>query len=206
MIDPTPIHPDTFWKLTGTAWTAISSLIAAFSVIALIVFNWRFLRSAHEQGEAAKVQAGIASLSLQALQGQILEEQQIQRHAALAVIQHILTQIDFWRDHSKIEIRFTENRVYLLPDDWNVLVSYVSRHISDSVGKTKGVSSDLREAENHLNHILQTPFNQRSPNSSFQVIMQDFLKRLDQVKAKLEILERDLASQDPVFKGKAHCA
>src|ERR1035438_1501549 len=119
MLDPTPIPPDKFWNLTGTAWTAISSLVAAASVLVLIAFNWRFLRSAHEQGNAAREQAEIAKTSLETLQKQILEEQQLQRHAALAVIQNISTQIEFWRGHSKMEFRSTENRVCLLPEDWN---------------------------------------------------------------------------------------
>jgi hypothetical protein len=201
MFDPTQSLPDKFWNLTGTAWTAISSLVAAASVLVLIVFNWRFLRSAHEQGEAAKEQAAIARMSLETLRKQIIEEHEFQRHAALVVLREISTQIEFWSGHSKMETRSEANRVYLFPDDWNVLASYVSRHIPGLVGKTRVASWDLREAENHLNNILQTPLGTRSGNSSVQILLDSLAQRLSQAKATFDLIEKELASQTSVSKG-----
>ena len=201
MVDPAPVPPDQFLNLTATAWSAISSLIAAASVIVLSIFNWRFLRSAHEQGEAAKEQAATAKASLDTLQMQIIEEKEFQRHAALVVLQEASTQIEFWRGHSRMETRTEANRVYLLPDDWNVLASYVSRHIPGLVGRTKVASWDLREAESHLNHILQTPLGVRNGNGSVHVLLDSLIERLGQAKATLDLLEKELTSQASVKNG-----
>lgn len=194
MLDPAPVPPDTFWNLTATAWTAISSFVAAGSVIVLIVFNWKFLRAAHEQGEAAKEQAAIAKASLETLQKQIFDEQQLQRHAALVILREAPTLIEFWREHLKVETKTEENRVYLLPDDWNVLASYVSRHIPGLAGKTRTAAWDLREAENLLNIILQTPLETRNGNSSVHILMESLIERLGQIKATFDLLEKKFMS------------
>jgi hypothetical protein len=197
MVDPAPIPPDKFWNLTATAWTAISSLIATASVIALIVFNWRFLRSAHEQGEAAKEQAAVAKTSLETLQKQIFDDQQLERHAALVILRETSTQIEFWRGHSKMETRPETERVYLLPDDWNVLASYVSRRIPGLVGKTRVAAWDLREAELLLNRVLHTPLNIRNGNNSTQIIMDSLIQRLGQIKVTFDLLENEFNSSGP---------
>jgi hypothetical protein len=197
MIDPTPIPPDTFWKLTGTAWTAISSLVAAASVIVLIVFNWRFLRSAHEQGEAAKVQAGIASLSLKALQSQILNDRELERHAALVVLQETSTQIEFWHGRMQLKTRMKCDQVYLLPDSWNVLVSYVTRRVPLLEGKMRAAALELKKTESLLNDILQSGTWSSNSNSSLHAVTDTLIQRLAQGKATFDSLEKEFKSQDP---------
>jgi hypothetical protein len=71
MTAPIPPSADHFWHLTSTAWTAISSLVGAASVITLVVFNWRYLNWTHKLSDSAAEQAAIARDSLKKLEEQI---------------------------------------------------------------------------------------------------------------------------------------
>lgn len=63
-INPAP--PDVFLGLTGTAWTAIGSIVGASSLLFLAIFNVVYLRKVYEQSEAAIKQADIAQRTLRA--------------------------------------------------------------------------------------------------------------------------------------------
>jgi hypothetical protein len=194
MVDPVAAPPvasnETFWRLTSTAWTAIGSCVGGASVIALVVYNWIYLRLARNQTQAAITQANVATTTLKNLQTQLADQQEFERHAALTVLQETFTQVVFWRGHASMEQRSATNPVQLLPADWSVLAIYVSRRVPNLIGKLRVAGHDLREAENLLNRILQTLLNHRSPNSSYTVILDSLTQRLDQVKDTLQTLEQ----------------
>jgi hypothetical protein len=52
---------DTFLSLTATGWTAVGSFIGAVSVLALVAYNWKYLRLARDQANAAVTQANVAT-------------------------------------------------------------------------------------------------------------------------------------------------
>jgi hypothetical protein len=194
MVDPVLVLPppaaDTFLHLTSTGWTAVGSLIGAVSVLALVAYNWKYLRLARDQTNAAITQANVATTTLQNLQKQLADQQEFERHAALTVLQETLTQVVFWRGHASMEQRSEANSVQLLPDNWSVLAIYVSRRVPNLVGKLRVAGHDLREAENLLSRVLQTSLTHRSPNSSFAVILDSLNQRLDQIKEALQTLEQ----------------
>jgi len=194
MVDPVLVFPppavDTFLRLTSTGWTAVGSLIGAVSVLALVAYNWKYLRLARDQTNAAITQANVSTTTLQNLQKQLADQQEFERHAALTVLQETFTHVVFWRGHASMEQRSEANSVQLLPDNWSVLAIFVSRRVPNLVGKLRVAGHDLREAENLLNRVLQTSLTHRSPNSSFAVILDSLNQRLDQIKEVLQTLEQ----------------
>ena len=191
MVDPVVVcqipAADTFLGLTATGWTAVGSFIGAFSVLALVAYNWKYLRLARDQTSAAMTQANVATTTLRSLQKQLLDQQEFERHSALTVLQETFTQVVFWRGHASMEQRPETNPVQLLPDNWSVLAIYVARHVPNLVGKLRVAGHDLREAENLLNRVLQTPLRDRS---SLTVIFESLNQRLDQIRGALETIER----------------
>jgi hypothetical protein len=194
MVDPVVVCPppinDKFLGLTSTAWTAIGLFVSALSVIALVIYNWIYLRLARNQTNAAMTQARVALSTLDSLQRQLSDQQEFERHSALAVLQETNTQVIFWREHANTEWRPETNPVQLLPDDWSVLAIYTSRRVPNLVSKLRLAGHNLREAENLLNRIVQTPVRDRGGNCSITQILDSLNQQLDQIKVALDTLEK----------------
>jgi hypothetical protein len=192
MTDPIP---DTFLHLTSTAWTAIGSIVGAVSVIALVVFNWRYLHWTHKLSDLAAEQATIARNSLQKLEEQINADLALQRHAAVAVLREAMTGVMFWAAHYRTEVRSEQNPIQLIPDDWNILVAYISRHLPDSSSSVTRASTGLRNVEGELNRLSTIPMTQRSPNSSLHVRYNGLATNLDNVGKLLNDINADFAKK-----------
>jgi hypothetical protein len=155
----------------------------------LVFYNWRYLKLARDQTTAALAQAALARATLENLQAQIMDQQELERHSALVVLQSTSTQVVFWRGHAAMEVRPKTDPVQLLPDDWSVLAIYVARRVPSLVGRIRVASHDLREAENLLNRVIQGDLRGRAGNSSTKVILNSLYQRLDQIKAAFDELE-----------------
>ena len=165
MTDPVPV--ERFWRLTSTAWTAIGSIVSALSVIALVAFNWRYLHWAHKQSDASVQQAAIARDTLKQLQSQIVSNVEEQRHQAHAVLRDAIhrAHVTFINFHT--DVRSEQSPIQLIPDDWNLLVAYVTRHLPHASKAVAQATQALHIIQGNLNKILVVPANQRGPNSSW---------------------------------------
>lgn len=188
--------PDRFWHLTSTAWTAISSLVAAASVIALVVFNWRYLHWTHELSNSASEQAAIARNSLKKLEEQISSELAAQRHAAMAVLREIMSRVTISAANFRTDLRSEQNPFRLIPDDWNILDAYVSRHLPESSSTVAAASIGLHNVEAELNRLLTVPLNQRGPNSSLSVRYNSLYTNLDNIRKQLNDINAAFARQN----------
>lgn len=159
---PIPSSADRFLHLTSTAWTAISSFVAAASVIVLVAFNWRYLHWTHKLSDSAAEQAAIARNSLNKLEEQISSDRAAQRHAAMAVLREAMNLVTISAANFRTEYRSEQNPLRLIPDDWNVLVAYVSRHLPDASSSVVAVSAGLHNVEGELNRLLPVPLNART--------------------------------------------
>jgi len=173
--------PDTFWHFSATGWTAIGSLATALSVIVLVAFNWRFIRLARKQADASIDQARIAKESLDKLNEQINSDLAIQRHTAGAVLSDVINQIMYWSVHFRSELRAEQNLIHLIPDNWNVLVVYISHHIPDLTAKINAATIGLRNVEGEVNRLTLIPEQHRRPNSSLRVRYDGLATNLDMV-------------------------
>ncbi|MFZ0661388.1 MAG: hypothetical protein WAM66_01740 [Acidobacteriaceae bacterium] len=193
-----PVAPpvDRFWHLTSTAWTAISSLVAAASVIALVVFNWRYLHWTHELSNSASEQAAIARNSLKKLEEQISSELAAQRHAAMAVLREIMSRVTISAEDFRTDLRSEQNPFRLIPDDWNILDAFVSRHLPESSSTVAAASSGLHIVEAELNRLLTVPLNQRGPNSSLSVRYKSLYTNLDNIRKQLNDINAAFAKQN----------
>lgn len=185
MLDPAPPSIDRFWHLTNTAWTAISSLMAAASVIALVVFNWRYLHWTRKLSASAAEQAETARNSLKKLEEQINADLAVQRHAAIAVLREAMHRITISAANYRTEFRSEHNPLRLIPDDWNVLVAYVSRHLPDASSNITAASIGLQNVEGELNRLATIPVTQRGPNNSIKVRYDTLGTNLDNVRKLL---------------------
>jgi hypothetical protein len=197
MVDPvvvcSPPAPDLFLGFSGAAWTAIGSIVSAASVITLVIFNWRYLHWAHKMSDSAADQATIAKDSLEALKQQISSDLALQRHTAIAVSREVTNQVIFWAAHFRTEVRVDQNPIQLIPDDWNILVAYVSRHLPDSFPSVTAASTGLRNVEGELNRLTTVPLHQRNPNSSLQVRYNGLGTNLENVRKLLNTINDALA-------------
>ena len=85
----------------------------------------------HKLSDSATEQAKIARNTLEKLEEQINADLAMQRHAAVAVLREAIGRVIFWAAHFRTEVRSEQNPIQLIPDDWNILVAYVSRHLPD---------------------------------------------------------------------------
>ena|ERR1700683_565601 len=158
--------PDTFWRLTGTGWTAIRSIISAASVIALVIFNWRFIHFTRAQAEASIEQATIARDTLKALKEQISSDLALQRYTAIAVLREVMNQVMFRTLNFRTEVRSEQSPIQLVPDEWNTVVAYILRHLPDSSANATAASMGLHNVEVELNRLTKVPLNQRGQISA----------------------------------------
>jgi hypothetical protein len=187
--------PDIFWGLTATGWTAIGSAISAASVIALVIFNWRFIHFAREQADASVEQAKFARESLKNLQKQIAEEEQRDRHVAIAILGGVLDDLQLWNRRSGTEYRSDNERITLLPDDWGIVLSFLSRRVPELAHDAYAAGRELREAEIELNNWVKIELSRRGGNSSLGVVLQNMLKRLNQAFESIDKLLNRLNEQ-----------
>jgi hypothetical protein len=123
----------------------------------------------HKLSDSATEQAKIARNTLEKLEEQINADLAMQRHAAVAVLREAIGRVIFWAAHFRTEVRSEQNPIQLIPDDWNILVAYVSRHLPDLSSGVINASAGLRNVEGELNKLSIIPVTQRGPNSSLQV-------------------------------------
>jgi membrane protein implicated in regulation of membrane protease activity len=173
-----PAVADKVFGLTSTEWTALGTIFSAISVLALVIFNAIYLRRVHQQSDAAIEQAKLARESLETLQVQIKAQSDTELHTAYAILHQTAWDVSHWRQAVQREIRAVNERVELVPDDWKVLVSYVSRHKSYLRPKIGELSMKLRQAESTLNSLLKSPLADRNGNTSTQQIMKSLMKSL----------------------------
>jgi hypothetical protein len=177
--------PDHFLHLTATAWTAISSIVGALSVIALIAFNWRYLHWTHKLSDSAREQAAIAKDSLKRLEEQISSNLAAERHTAIAVLREAQNLVVISAGNFRTEVRSEQNPIHLIPDDWNVLVRYVSHHLPDASSAVSAASIGLHNVEAEFNRLTIVPLPQRGPNSSLRVRFDGLATNLDNIRKLL---------------------
>jgi hypothetical protein len=177
--------PDRFLHLSATAWNAISSMVGAMSVLALIVFNWRYLHWTHKLSDSAVEQATIARESLKKLEEQINSDLTKQRHAALAILQEAQNCVLYWTSSFRTEVRSEQQPIHLRPDNWNLLVTYVSHHLAASSSTVTAASQGLHNVEVELNRLVTVPMSSRGPNSSLQVRFNSLQTNLDNIRKQL---------------------
>jgi hypothetical protein len=184
MILDTP--PDRFLHLTATAWTAISSFVSAASVIALIAFNWRYLRWTHKLSDSSMEQVAVAKESLKRLEEQVGADLLSQRHAAIEVLRETLNRVAFWTSNFRTDVRSEQMpQIHLRPDNWNLLVTYASRHLPDSSHNVHAASQGLHNVEVELNRLLIVPLQNRGLNSSLQIRFNGLQTNMDNMRNTL---------------------
>lgn len=195
MIDPAPLPNDRFWHLTSTAWTAIGSFVSAVSVFVLVAFNWRYLYWTHKLSDSATEQAAIARDSLKKLEEQIGSDLAMQRHAAIAVLRDVQSRVTFWIAHFRTEFRLGENSIQLIPDDWNLLFAFISRHLPASASNIAALSTGLRNVEGELNRLSTVSLANRGPNTSLHVRYDSLGKNLDNMLKRLKDIDDAFANK-----------
>jgi hypothetical protein len=180
-----PPSPETFLHFTSTAWTAIGSIVSAASLLVLAGFNSLYLRRAHEQSVAARKQADVAQRTLDALQKQMLQAKLTELANAKAIISRCAVELILLCQRLKTENRVNEERMTIVPDDWNAAVVYVSRELPGLQGKIMNAGSRMKAMEGDINQILKTPFNQRGANSSTGQQIQAISVSLNNLSAEL---------------------
>jgi len=187
------VPAEKFAGLTSTAWAAISSLIAVASTLALLFFNWRYIHWTHKISDSAVEQAEVARKSLQRLEEQIKSEVVAQRHAAIALHAEALQNVIYWSSHFRSEERKEPSSVRLVPDDWNQLVSFVSRHVDGGSAVVFGATQGLRNVESALSSAVLIPLHLRGGRDhatqfkSLESNLDDMIKRLNNI---AEVLHR----------------
>jgi hypothetical protein len=175
--------PDRFLHLTGTAWTAISSFVSAASVIALIAFNWRYLHWTRKLSDSSMEQAAVAKESLKRLEEEVGADLLSQRHAAIEVLRETLNRVAFWTSNFRTDVRSEQMPpIQLRPNNWNVLVTYASHHLSDSSHNLHAASQGLHNVEVELNRLLIVPIQNRGPNNSLQIRFNGLQTNLDNMR------------------------
>jgi hypothetical protein len=154
-------------------------------VIVLVIFNWRFIHFAREQADASIEQARTAKESLDKLKEQIDSEVAMRSHAAIAVIREAIRNVEFWIGGARYRTEFRSEPVQLIPDDWNLLTAYVSRHLPRLSLELNSASTGLRNIESSLSTAIAIPINQRRPPSSVQV-------HFDSLSTNLDIMRKSL--------------
>jgi hypothetical protein len=178
---------DKFWGFTSTAWAAISSLIAAATTFGLLVFNWRYLRFVHQQSDAAMKQVELMSeslalttSSLEALKKQMADQEERERHTAIAVFGETLDELVLWGSRSRMEHRTPDSRIEILPENWGVAISFLSRRAPALALKAYQAGRDLREAEVDLNRYVQTETRDRGGTSSLEQLYGHIQNKMNQ--------------------------
>jgi hypothetical protein len=164
-----------------------------------VVFNWRFIRFAREQADASIEQARIAKESLEKLSEQINSNRSAQRHAAMAVLREVMNRIGVSAVNFRTDLRSEQNPFRLIPDDWNILVAYVSRHLPQSSPSVSAVSIGLHNVEGELNRLTIIPLDQRRPNSSLQVRYNGLATNLDNVRKLINDINAALVKEDTLI-------
>ena len=172
--------PDKFWGVTSTAWAAISSLIAAATTFGLLVFNWRYLRFVHQQSEAAMKQVELTRDSLDALKKQMADQEERERHTAIAILGETLEQLVLWGDRSRMEHRTPDSRIDILPENWGTVISFLSRRAPELALKAYQAGRQLRQAEVDLNRFVQSDTGSRGSNSSLTQLYDNMHSKLQQ--------------------------
>ena len=167
----TVASPDTFLRLTGTAWTALGSIISALSVIALVVFNFIYLRRVHAQTDASIEQARTARATLESLQLQIAQQQKTEYFHAYSILARCAMELIQIHDRLMTEHRSGDEQIELIPNDWNFAVTYVSREFPLLHGEILNAGSNLNRLERDVNRCVRVPFGQRGPNTSIMQII-----------------------------------
>ena len=181
--------PDIFWGFTATGWTAIGSLVSAASLIALAIFNVFYLRRAHEQSKAAIAQAQFAKTTLETLHAQILTEKKTEHFNAYAILARCAVELVQWSERLSTEQRSSgDEQVTLIPSDWNIAATYVSRDFPDLHSTILNLASRIKQLESRVNMFVRTSIPARSPNSSLgqgiqqtRVLMNQLSFELNQV-------------------------
>jgi|ERR1017187_1316429 hypothetical protein len=189
--------PDRFLHLTATAWTAISSFVSAMSVLALIAFNWRYLHWTHKLSNSAAEQATVAKDSLRRLEEQINSNLAAERHTAIAILRDAQTRVVTSAGNFRTEVRSDQNPLRLVPDDWSVLVTYVSHHLPDSFSAVSAASVGLHNVELELNRLTTVPTSNRGPNSSLRVRFDGLATNLDNIRKQLNDINAALCKGAP---------
>ncbi len=130
-------------------------------------------------------QAKLARESLETLQSQMKVQAELELHTAYAILHQTAWDLRHWQQEVKRTIRAVNERVELVPDDWKVLVSYVSRHKPNLRPEIGELSMKLRQAESTLNSLLKVPLPERNGNSSAHQIMDFLMKNLGECDAAL---------------------
>jgi len=178
---------DKFWALTSTAWAAISSLVAAATTFGLLVFNWRYLRFVHQQSDAAKKQVELTSESLalttrnlEALKKQMADQEEREKHTAIAILGETLDELVLWGDRSRMEHRTPDSRIDILPENWGIVISFLSRRAPELALKAYQAGRELREAEVDLNRYVQADTGSRGSTSSLTQLYDRMHSKLQQ--------------------------
>jgi hypothetical protein len=193
VVCPTPA-PDLFLHLTGAAWTAIGSIVSAASVIALVAYNWKYLRIAREQTLAATTQANVALSTLDSLQRQLLDQEKMERHSVLNIIQHAYANLSLWRDNMKISTAPEQYSIQLLPDTWNLVLIYASRHHPNLSETLSRATQEIRRTQIFLNEVMQTEHRSRGLNSSLKIRVDQIITHLEKWMITLKEIEQIISS------------
>jgi len=186
--------PDKFLGLTSTVWAAISSLIAGLATVALLIYNWRYIHWTRKLSETATTQASIAQKSLERLEEQIISEVIRERHSAMAIQREAMNRVMYWSTNIRWTAYTKPDSIKLIPEDWNELVSYFSRHIPDSSALVTSTSQGLHNVEGALNSASLLPMASRGPANkdaevrfkSLETNLDDMRKRLTDINAALQ--------------------
>jgi len=114
----------------------------------------------------------------------------------MTVLREAINNVHFWAVHFRTETSSESDPIQLIPEDWNSLVSYVSRQLPDSAPLAAKASQGLRNVEGTLNRLVRTPYNQRGPNSSLGAGFDSLATNLDNVRKLLDetnaVLSKDV--------------
>jgi len=159
----------------------MGSIVGAVSVIALVIFNARYLYLTRKMSESAAMQAATAQATLAKLENQIAANLEIERHAALTVLNQTRNHVAVSTPNFRSQTRLASDKLRLMPDDWNVLAAYVSRHLPDTSTHVTVASLLLHTCEDAFNRLTLIPTPDRS-NRNHQVEFDELGIHLDNLR------------------------
>lgn len=191
--------PDKFLHLTSTAWAAIASFVAAGTTLALVIFNVIYLRLVHKQSDAASTQVeltrdslAVATGSLNALKKQMTDQEERERHTVIALLGQVVDELAMWTRRAGSEFRSPDSRIALIPESWELVISYLSRRAPELALRAYQAARDLRELQLDLNRYVQIETGRRGGNSSIQQIYESLQKKFENCFVQFNALLNDI--------------
>jgi len=155
---------------TPTEWSALASIVNAVLVLALVVVNIFYTRSAtkqaaatHEQAVATREQASLANETINMTSAQLKQQSKLKLTEIIIDFRRLEMQLGYWSD--KVRTKWGQGMPplgNLLPDTWPDIVRIVETQAPAHVENILTIERLLTAAELEINGEMAQPTSYRS--------------------------------------------